>query len=48
VRKNSGNGGWLTRKITVRREKKGWGVMDIDAPHEFDPLGRIPKRKPIR
>jgi hypothetical protein len=28
-------GGYLTRVVTVRKEKKGWGVMDIGNPTEF-------------
>ncbi len=29
--------GYLTRAVTVRKEKKGWGVMDIGGPTEFRP-----------
>ena len=25
------NGGYFLRKVTVRHEKKGWGVLDIAA-----------------
>ncbi|MDG3003678.1 hypothetical protein [Paludisphaera mucosa] len=30
------NGGWLQRTVTVRKEKKGWGVLDISGATEFD------------
>jgi hypothetical protein len=45
VSKSIDGGGYLTRKVTVRHEKKGWGVLDIAAPHEFKPTGRIPQKK---
>jgi len=32
-------GGYLTRTVTVRKEKKGWGVIDISSPIEFTPTG---------
>jgi hypothetical protein len=31
-------GGYLSRVVTVRKEKKGWGVMDIGSPTEFRPM----------
>ena len=34
-----GNRGWLSLVITVRREKKGWGVCDIGETHEFKNQG---------
>jgi hypothetical protein len=33
--KPTSEGGYLTRAVTVRKEKKGWGVMDIGSPTEF-------------
>ena len=33
------NRGWLSLVITVRREKKGWGVCDISETHEFKNQG---------
>jgi hypothetical protein len=45
IRKNTNDGGWLTRKVTVRHEKKGWGVMDVGAALQFKATGRIPAKK---
>lgn len=39
VRKTSEDGGWLQRTITVRREKKGWGVLDISGQTKFNAAG---------
>jgi hypothetical protein len=44
VGKRSGSGGWVTIKITTRREKKGWGVCDISRPAEL----KNPRMGPIR
>ena len=41
TRKPGKNGGWFQRTFTVRREKKGWGVLDIDAQVEFHGNGRM-------
>jgi hypothetical protein len=30
---------WFQRKVTVRHEKKGWGVLDISGPSEFKTPG---------
>ncbi|AMV38960.1 hypothetical protein [Planctomyces sp. SH-PL62] len=35
IRKTLKDGGWLQRTVTVRREKKGWGVLDVSGPTEF-------------
>jgi len=43
IRKPMKDGGWLQRTVTVRREKKGWGVLDITPPTEFDKI-QIPTR----
>ena len=41
--KNS-NGGYFRRKVTVRHEKKGWGVLDIAGAMEFkDPDSPMPQ-----
>jgi hypothetical protein len=38
------NGGYFRRKVTVRHEKKGWGVLDIAGPTKFDPpIGSRPR-----
>jgi len=36
VRKQDEDGGWLQRTITVRKEKKGWVVLDISSQTKFD------------
>lgn len=40
VKKTEPGGGWLQRTFTVRKEKKGWGVLDISAQSEFHGNGR--------
>jgi len=35
IQKQSENGAFVRRRVTVRREKKGWGVVDITGPQEF-------------
>jgi hypothetical protein len=40
VRKPTDNGGQLQRTVTVRKEKKGWGVLDISAQTEFQGNGQ--------
>jgi hypothetical protein len=35
LRKAGQNGAYFQRKVTVRHEKKGWGVLDISGPSEF-------------
>jgi hypothetical protein len=44
IRKAGKNGGYLTRLVTVRHEKKGWGVFDIGAETEFKSINRMPNR----
>jgi hypothetical protein len=44
VGKRSDTGGWVTIKITTRREKKGWGVCDISRAAEL----KNPRMGPIR
>ena len=41
--KNS-NGGYFRRKVTVRHEKKGWGVLDIAGAMEFKNPFAMPRR----
>jgi hypothetical protein len=41
---NNNAGGYFLRKVTVRHEKKGWGVLDIAGEMEFKPMNMIPKR----
>lgn len=36
IRKDLKDGGWLQRTVTVRKEKKGWGVLDISGATSFD------------
>ena len=45
LRPNFG-GGYLTRTVTVRKEKKGWGVVDISNPTEFTATGGVRQRHP--
>ena len=35
------NNGYSLRKVTVRHEKKGWGVMDVAGEMEFKSIGTI-------
>jgi len=39
IRKSGENGAYTLRKVTVRKEKKGWGVLDIAGPQVFKPQG---------
>ncbi len=43
IQKPLKEGGWLQRTVTVRREKKGWGVLDITGPTKFDKI-QMPTR----
>jgi hypothetical protein len=43
ITKPSDDGGYLSRTVTVRKERKGWGVMDISQPTLFKGMtGRRP------
>jgi hypothetical protein len=44
VRKTGPGAGYTQRTVTVRKEKKGWGVLDIGGPQEFKTLG-APRKK---
>lgn len=39
-------GGYLSRTVTVRKEKKGWGVMDVSSPTEFTATGGMRHKHP--
>jgi hypothetical protein len=43
LQKASSNGSYIRRKVTVRHEKKGWGVLDITGPSEFKMPGARPR-----
>ena len=43
--KPNDKGGIVRRTFTVRKEKKGWGVMDISGPTEFKGMGNMGQRK---
>jgi hypothetical protein len=45
VRKASENGAYVQRKITVRREKKGWGVLDVSGAQPFKQLYNYGQRR---
>ncbi len=46
VDKPSNDGGVLRYTLTVREEKKGWGVVDMTTkPIEFKPMNMNPRRK---
>jgi hypothetical protein len=41
VQKPGDSGNYFRRKITVRREKKGWGVLDIGPEQNFKGMGAV-------
>jgi hypothetical protein len=41
LRKPGQNGAYYLRKVTVRHEKKGWGVLDVAGAMEFKSMGVI-------
>jgi hypothetical protein len=43
--KPNGKGGTYRRTFTVRKEKKGWGVMDISREIEFKGMGNMNQRR---
>jgi hypothetical protein len=43
LQKANEDGGYTRRLVTVRHEKKGWGVMDIGPPTVFK-SGRVPRK----
>jgi hypothetical protein len=48
VQKSGDNGVYYKRRITARREKKGWGVLDIGPAQPFRPLGAVRRRTPAK
>ena len=45
IDKPSEDGGILRRTVTTRKEKKGWGVMDVTGPTEFKNPSGYSKKK---
>jgi hypothetical protein len=45
LQKPGRSGGYFRRKVTVRHEKKGWGVLDIGGEQNFKSLSAMP---PVR
>jgi hypothetical protein len=45
LQKAGKNGAYFKRKVTVRHEKKGWGVLDIAGAMEFKPMNMMPNRR---
>jgi hypothetical protein len=45
IQKARERSGYVRRKVTVRHEKKGWGVLDIGAEQVFKSPGLTPTRK---
>ena len=43
--KTGAKNAYFLRKITVRHEKKGWGVLDIDGEQKMSALPMIPNRR---
>jgi hypothetical protein len=47
IQKSGDNGGYSRRRVTARREKKGWGVLDISPEQRFPGMGgrRVTKQR---
>jgi len=45
IQKRAENGAIIGRRVTVRREKKGWGVVDISGPSEFKAMNNFGQRR---
>jgi len=45
IQKRAENGSVLGRRVTVRHEKKGWGVVDITGPSEFKAMNNFSGRR---
>jgi hypothetical protein len=45
IQKSGENGSYYRRKITARREKKGWGVLDIGPEQRFAGMGGVRRKK---
>jgi hypothetical protein len=39
IQKNGDNGGYSRRRVTARKERKGWGVLDISPEQKFSGIG---------
>jgi hypothetical protein len=48
LRKQGANNSWTTRVVTVRHEKKGWGVLDISGVGEYKNPGFSKMGQPKR
>jgi hypothetical protein len=48
LRKQGQNNSWTTRVVTVRHEKKGWGVLDISGVGEYKTPGFTKMGQPKR
>jgi len=48
IQKQADGGGIFRRRVTVRREKKGWGVVDISGPSEFKAMNNYGQRRKTR
>jgi hypothetical protein len=44
IQKAGERNGYIRRKVTVRHEKKGWGVLDIGPEQIFKTQGMLPSR----
>ncbi len=45
IDKPNEKGGMVRRTLMVRKEKKGWGVMDVSGPTEFTGSGNANRRR---
>lgn len=45
IQKQGERGAFFRRRVTVRREKKGWGVLDISGAEEFKAIMNYGRRK---
>jgi len=45
LQKSGDDGSRYTLVVTVRKEKKGWGVLHLATPTVFKPLGQTPKQR---
>ena len=45
LQKRGDAGNTFQRTVTVRHEKKGWGVLDVSGAREFKALNAMPRRK---
>jgi hypothetical protein len=45
IQKQGERGAFTRRRVTVRREKKGWGVLDISGAEEFKAMNNYGQRR---